>query len=670
MSKKFYITTPIYYVNARPHIGHAYTTLACDTIARRHRMLGDDTWFLTGTDEHGQKIERAAQAAGKTPQQFTDEISAEFRTLWDRMGLTYDDYIRTTSDRHKQGVQALWKRIKDNGHIYKSHYTGQYCVFDELYVDAVGPGAPCPECGRPTETVKEENYFFKLSAFQDQLIRLYTEQPDFIRPETRRNEVLSFVRGGLRDLSISRSTFSWGIPVPDDPKHVIYVWLDALANYISALGYGSSDTAKFDKYWPADVHMIGKEIVRFHCVYWPAFLLAAGLPLPKGIVAHGWLLFEESKMSKSRGNIVRAETIVDVLGADALRYFLLREVVFGQDGSFSFDALVQRYNSDLANGLGNLASRTLTMITRYFKGEVPYPSHTAHTPADAAIADAAKKVIADYGTLFDQHQFSRALETAWGLVAAVDKYIVENEPWALDEKKDEESRSRLATVLYTSSEALRIVTALAHPVMPDATAKIWAQMGLGDIKKFDLTQLQWGQLRLGTKLGEVQPVFPRADKSAVERMQQMEEQSASVGTGVSPVQPSEARPPAALSASQTAPAKTAAAIPDGKISIDDFVKVELRVAQVKTAERVKGADKLLRLEVDLGTEVRQLVAGIAEAYEPETLIGRKVVIVANLAPRKLRGLESNGMIVAASPEGGKPVLATFLEDVPIGTRLK
>ena len=668
MTKKFYITTPIYYVNARPHIGHAYTTLACDTIARRHRMLGDDTWFLTGTDEHGQKIERAAQAAGKTPQQFTDEISAEFRALWERMGLTHDDFIRTTSPRHQQGVQALWRKIRDNGYIYKGTYTGQYCVSDELYVDAVGPGAPCPDCGRPTETVHEENYYFKLSAFQDQLIRLYTEQPDFIRPETRRNEVLSFVRGGLRDLSISRSTFSWGIPVPDDPKHVIYVWLDALANYITALGYGSNDASNFDKYWPADVHMIGKEIVRFHCVYWPAFLLAAGLPLPRGITAHGWLLFEESKMSKSRGNIVRAETIVDVLGTDALRYFLLREVVFGQDGSFSFDALVQRYNSDLANGLGNLASRTLTMITRYFKGEVPYPSHTAHTQADAAIADAAKKVIADYGTLFDQFQFSRALEAAWGLVAAVDKYIVENEPWALDEKKDEESRSRLATVLYTSAEALRIVTALAHPVIPDATAKIWAQIGLGDIREFDLMQLQWGQLRLGTKLGEVQAVFPRADKSAVERMQQVEEQSGA--TGVSPVQSSEARQPAAMSASQTAPAKPAAAIPDGKISIDDFAKVELRVALVKTAERVKGADKLLRLEVDLGTEVRQLVAGIAEAYEPEALIGRKVVIVANLAPRKLRGLESNGMIVAASPEGGKPVLASFLEDVPIGTRLK
>src|SRR5271154_2739854 len=478
MTRKFYITTPIYYVNAHPHIGHAYTTIACDTIARRQRMLGADTFFLTGTDEHGQKIERAAQASGKSPQQLTDEVSAEFLALWQRMGITYDDYIRTTSDRHKRGVQALWRKIRDNGYIYKGHYTGQYCVFDELYVDAVGPGAPCPVCGRPTETVKEENYFFKLAAFQDQLLKLY-EQPDFIRPETRRNEVISFVRSGLRDLSISRSTFTWGIPVPDDPKHVIYVWLDALSNYITALGYGSDDAKLYEKFWPAELQMIGKEIVRFHCVYWPAFLMAAGLPTPKSIVAHGWLLFEESKMSKSRGNIVRVETILDVMGQDALRYFLLREVVFGQDGSFSFDALVQRYNSDLANGLGNLASRTLAMITRYFRGEVPYPSAgVARQPADGAIAEIAGRVIAECNTLFDQYQFSRALEVAWGLVAAVDKYIVENEPWVLGEKQDEESRSRLATILYTSAEALRIVTVLAHPVIPDATSRIWAQLGL------------------------------------------------------------------------------------------------------------------------------------------------------------------------------------------------
>jgi methionyl-tRNA synthetase len=663
MTRKFYITTPIYYVNARPHIGHAYTTIACDTIARRHRLLGDDTFFLTGTDEHGQKIERAAAAAGKSPQQYADEISGEFRALWKRMGISNDDFIRTTEERHKKRLQELFRRIRDNGYIYKGTYTGQYCVSDELYVDGAQPGDPCPICGRITETVQEENYFFKLSAFQDKLLELYTN-PDFIRPETRRNEVISFVKSGLRDQSISRSTFSWGVPVPDDPKHVIYVWFDALANYITAIGYGSAHAGAqeaFKKYWPANVHMIGKEIVRFHCVYWPAFLMAAGLELPKAIVAHGWLLFEESKMSKSRGNIVRTETILDVLGADALRYFLLREVVFGQDGSFSFDALVQRYNSDLANGIGNLASRTLTMINRYFKGEVPYPSHAvAKSPADDAVAETGRRAIREFATFFDQFQFSRALESAWNLIATVDKYIVENEPWSLGEKQDDESRARLATVLYTSAEALRIATALAHPVIPEATAKIWQQLGLGDIKKLDLNKLSWGQLPLGTKLGEVSPVFPRADKSAIERMQKMEDQQRPAAE--------ELKAPA----SPATPAAPATSVPenDGKITIDDFAKVDLRVGLVKVAERVPKSDKLLRLEIDIGTEVRQVLAGIAEAYAPEALVGRKVVIVANLAPRKMRGLESNGMIVAASLEGGKPVLASFLEDVPLGARLK
>jgi methionyl-tRNA synthetase len=676
MSRKFYITTPIYYVNAHPHIGHAYTTIACDTIARRRRLLGAETFFLTGTDEHGQKIERAAQAAGKTPQQYADEISAEFRHLWKRMGISNDDFIRTTEDRHKKRVQELFRRIRDNGYIYKGTYTGQYCVSDELYVDGAQPGDPCPTCGRITETVKEENYFFKLSTFQDKLLALYAN-PEFIRPEARRNEVISFVKSGLRDLSISRSTFTWGIPVPDDPKHVIYVWLDALANYITAIGYGSSHAGAqeaFKKFWPADVQMIGKEIVRFHCVYWPAFLMAAGLAVPKAIVAHGWLLFEESKMSKSRGNIVRTETILDVLGADALRYFLLREVVFGQDGSFSFDALVQRYNSDLANGLGNLASRTLTMINRYFKGEVPYPSRGAsRTAADDAIAETARKTIREFGTLFDQFQFSRALEAAWALVAAVDKYIVENEPWALGEKQDEDSRSRLATVLYTAAEALRIATALAYPVVPDAAAKIWLQIGLGDIKKLALSELAWGQLPLGTKLGEVQPVFPRADKSAIERMQKMEEEQKGVSVAEAPAAASPAptsAPPVAGGAAAPAAATAVVSAANEKISIDDFAKIELRVGLVRVAERVPKADKLLRLEIDIGTEVRQVLAGIAEAYAPETLIGRKVVIVANLAPRKLRGMESNGMIVAASLEDGKPVLASFLEDVPVGARLK
>ena len=712
MPEKFYITTPIYYVNARPHLGHAYTTIVCDTIARRQRMLGKDTYLLTGTDEHGVNVERAAQAAGRDPSEYVDEIAAAFQAMADRVGATYDKFIRTTSAEHKRGVQALFRVLRDNGHIYKGTYTGQYCIHDNLYVDSAGPGAPCPTCGRPTETISEENYFFKLSAFEDKLLKYYQENPEFIRPETRRNEVMSFVKGGLRDLSISRSTFQWGIPVPDDPGHVIYVWLDALSNYITAIGYGSEkkkDQQQFEKYWPAEVHMIGKEIVRFHCVYWPAFLMAANLALPKTIMAHGWILFEQDKMSKSRGNIVRAETIIDVLGLDALRYFLLREIVFGQDGSFSFDALVGRFNSDLANDYGNLASRTLSMIQRYFRGEVPYPSGTAgRTAADNAIQEHTTRAIEECRRLFDDYQFSRALECVWGVIGAVNKYIVENEPWAVAEREDEPSRSRLGTILYTAAEALRVVTALVHPVVPESSSQIWKQLGLKDIGKFRLNQLRWGQLELGTKLGKVEPVFPRVDKSAIEKMHEMEEQGrapvasreatkppvtaaarqpAEMATGqhseTSPPVESGAKAgqqamPAAVSGPATAPSagtasesgRPAAAIPEGKIAIDDFLKVEMRVGQVKAAEKVKGADRLLRLEVDIGTEVRQLVAGIAEAYTPEQLIGRKVVIVANLAPRKLKGLESNGMIVAASADGGKPVLAGFLEDVPVGAKLK
>ncbi len=708
--QKFYITTPIYYVNARPHIGHTYTTIVCDAMARRARMLGMETFFLTGTDEHGQKIERSANAAGKSPQQFTDEVSGEFKMLWDRMGIRYDKFIRTTSAEHKRGVQAMFRLLCDKGFIYKASYSGQYCVSDELYVDVTTPGAPCPDCGRPTETVTEENYFFKLSAMQEPLLKYFEDHPNFIYPETRRNEVLAFVRGGLKDLSISRTTFQWGIPVPDDPAHVIYVWLDALCNYITAIGFGSPDAEdqlRFARLWPADVHMIGKEIVRFHCVYWPAFLLAAGIPLPNKIVAHGWLLFEESKMSKSRGNIVRSETILEVLGGDALRYFLMREIVFGQDGSFSFDALVQRFNSDLANGLGNLASRTLSMITRYFKGEIPYPSAAvARLPVDDVIIKHATDVFHQFTQQWNDYQFSRALETAWTLVSDVDKYIVENQPWAVADKDDENSRARLATILYTSAEALRIVTALVHPVLPESTSKIWMQMGLGDISKFKLNELKWGQLEVGTRLNKVEGVFPRADKTMIERMQQMElerTQAAApatentnepAGTGAPAGQPatqsavgaaalgspametlatettvSGAPADAAADAAPVVPSPYHASLPT--ITIDDFAKIDLRVAHVLVAEPVKGADKLLRLEVDLGYEKRQILAGIAQFYKPEQLVGRNIIIVANLAPRKMRGLESQGMLLAASlGEGGTPVLAGFLEEVAPGAKLK
>ena len=688
----YFLTTPIYYVNARPHLGHTYTTVAADVLARWKRAQGFDVYFLTGTDEHGQKIERSAAKAGQSPLEFAGAVSAEFRALWDRMALTYDDYIRTTEERHKRGVQKLFAALQQRGFIYKGTYTGQYCVSDELYVD--GPaGTVCPDCGRVTETVSEENYYFKLSEFGERLLAYYDAHPEFIQPESRRNEVIAFVRGGLRDLSISRTSFNWGIPVPGDAKHVIYVWMDALANYITALGYGSDapeDKARFAKYWPADVHLIGKEISRFHCVYWPAFLLAAELPLPKSIVAHGWLLFEQSKMSKSRGNIVRAETILDVLGADALRYFLLREIVFGQDGGFSFDALVQRYNADLANGYGNLVSRTLAMIEKYFGGVVPettevrarylqfQATHTSVIDGGGWGAASAVEVlvqslaaecnaqIAEFATLMESLEFSRALALAQAMVAKVDGFLTGVAPWKQAKDDSEEAQAAQqavrAVALYAAAEAVRIVTALLHPVLPEATAKVWAQLGLGAISKTDWKHLQWGGLQPGTKLGALGPVFPRAEKDAIERMQQKEEAgvTAAAEAGVAAV-------PASDTAAESKPVVEA----KPTITIDDFAKVELRVAQIQVAERVQGADRLLRLEVDLGYERRQIVAGIAEAYAPESLIGRKVVIVANLAPRKLRGLESNGMVVAASlGEKGKPVLAGFLEEIEVGARLK
>ncbi len=741
---RFYLTTPIYYVNARPHLGHAYTTIVCDAIARRKRALGVDTYFLTGTDEHGQKIERSAALAGRTPAEFATAISGEFRGLWERLGISNDDFIRTTEERHKRGTQRLFATLRDRGFIYKRANTGQYCVSDELYVDGP-PGTVCPDCGRVTETVSEENYFFKLSAFERKLLEFYEANPSFMGPESTRREVLSFVRGGLRDLSVSRTSFSWGIPVPGDEKHVIYVWLDALANYITALGYGSDDPedqARFARFWPADMHLIGKEISRFHCVYWPAFLIAAGIDVPRSVRANGWLLFDQGKMSKSKGNIVRADTVQEVLGADALRYFLLREIPFGQDGNFSFDALVQRYNGDLANGYGNLVSRVVNMVHKYFAGVTPEAG--AETQAEVTLRENAENAMAAFGLAFDELNFSEALKALWALVAETDGYLTANAPWKKPaERSDADHAALQARVLATAAEAIRVITALAYPIVPDAAAKVWQQLGQGELadaaKKGFLKNLAWGGLKAGTKFGEPAPLFPRAEKDAIERMQNLEDENsrtvieaasqrgieapshAPAATSVVPTEavttggahragattpttaapadpakpvetakvhqvpaplassrlsstplpaPSDAplTPPATASNQEAAPPQVGQ-LPQ-HITIDDFARVDLRVAQILVAERVPKADKLLRLEVDLGYEKRQILAGIAQYYEPEKLVGRKIVIVANLAPRKMRGLESNGMLLAASLEGGAPVLASFLEEVTLGSRLK
>ena len=675
--ERFYLTTPIYYVNARPHLGHAYSTIVCDAIARRKRALGIETWFLTGTDEHGQKIERSAEKAGRTPAEFATAISGEFRSLWQQLGISNDDYIRTTEERHKRGVQKLFAALRDRGYIYKGSYTGQYCVSDELYVD--GPeGTICPDCGRVTETVSEENYFFKLSAFENRLLKFYEENPGFMGPESTRREVISFVRGGLKDLSVSRTSFSWGIPVPDDPKHVVYVWLDALANYMTALGYGSDDPKdqeRFKKFWPADIHLIGKEISRFHCVYWPAFLLAADLPLPRSVRANGWLMFDQSKMSKSKGNIVRAESIANTLGNDALRYHLLREIPFGQDGNFSFDALVQRYNGDLANGYGNLVSRVVNMMHKYFGGVVPETGTL--TEAEQKLIAVSAQAQSDFNREFEAMNFSEALKALWTLVAETDGYLTANAPWKKPAERSEEDHKALqARVLATAAEAIRLITALVYPVLPESAAKVWRQLGQGEIAEAAqnafLTNLAWGGLKAGTTFAEPAPLFPRAEKDTAERMQNLEEantkSAVEAASATSEAKPAEVAAPAAA-----APASLDAPVPAEEkqfITIDDFIKVELRVAQILVAERIPKADKLLRLEVDLGYEKRQILAGIAQYYEPEKLIGRKIVIVANLAPRKMRGYESNGMLLAASLENTSPVLAGFLEEVPLGARLR
>ena len=660
---KYYITVPIYYVNAAPHIGHFYTTMVADTLKRFKTMQGYEVILTTGSDEHGQNVERTAKTLNKTPEEYATLISNEFLQTWQKTGLAVDHFMRTSDPRHHAKVRWLFERCQQNGFIEKGSYTGQYCFNCELYVNDAKPGDPCPDCGRPTETVTEDNYFFKLSAFQDKLLELYETQPDFIQPEIRRNEVTAFVKQGLRDLSITRTTIKWGIPVPVEGHHVFYVWFDALITYMSAI--------EGTDLWPADLHLIGKEIVRFHAIYWPAFLMAAGLPLPKRVFAHGWLMFDGMKMSKTRGNIVRATPIQEVMGIDALRYYLLREVPFGADGNFTYDALVGRYNADLANGLGNLVSRTLSMITQYRQGVIPAHDGSA---TGAEVAAKAGEILAAYPASIEAFEFSRALEGVWQLLSAADKFIVTQAPWTL--VKNPDAQAALDATLYTAAEVVRLATALLYPVMPESATKIWSQLGMTTpIDQVKLADLAWGGLAAGQKIGKGEAVFPRFDaKIAVPRLLDLEEaernrQNVLVGKKEEVAAAPEA--PAAAPVNPETGMREGISALASEITIDDFVKVDLRVAKVLTAEPVKGADKLLHLTVDIGEpEARTIVAGIALAYKPEQLVGRKVVIVANLAPRKLRGVVSRGMIVAASLEGGSPVLACFLEDVPAGARLK
>ena len=658
--EKFYLTTPIYYTNGLPHIGHTYTTVVADVVRRYKKMRGYDVVMTTGTDEHGVNVERAAKNAGVPESEFVARMADAWRALWDELSLTADEFVRTTDLRHVRTVQWLFKLCKENGYVYKGHYTGQYCIYDNAFVPDAKPGDHCPDCGRPTETLTEENYFFKLSAFQKPLLDFYRKFPNFIQPESRRNEVLSFVEGGLKDLSITRTTVRWGIPVPGEEPHVFYVWFDALTAYLSAVGGPEYEKRGM---WPADLHLVGKDIIRFHTVYWPAFLMAAMLPLPKQVWAHGWFLMDAAKMSKSKGNVVLPRPIVNVLGMDALRYFLLREVVFGQDGNFSYDALVTRYNSDLANGLGNLASRTAAMIEKNFEGKVQKAGE--RKPQDDALAKEAREAVGEVLERYEKMEFGRALETIWGVIAAADKYLTSEQPWAFGNSEAEQSRK--ATVLWTTAELLRIVTALAHPVLPESTAKVWTLLGQKtSVAAVELDGLRWGQLVPGTSLGKSQALFPRIEKSeAVERIEAMANEE------LNPTPEPAAKPVASAPGSGAAAAAAPSAGAAEKIGIEDFAKVEMRVGQVKTAERIVGADKLLKLTVDIGSEIRQICAGIAQFYEPESLVGRKVVVVTNLAPRKLRGVESNGMIVAASVgRDGRPVLAGFHEDVEVGARLK
>lgn len=648
--EKFYLTTPIYYVNDVPHIGHAYTTIAADVLARYKRLAGYEVFFLTGTDEHGIKIERSARERGVSPQEWTDTVSDHFRHLWARLNISYDDFIRTSQPRHKAVAQAVFQKAYEKGDIYKGLYEGWYCIPDETFLlESEVREGKCSICGRPVEWITEEAYFFRLSHYQDWILEHIVSHPSFIQPVSRRNEVLSFVRSGLRDLCVSRSTFTWGIPVPFDPSQVIYVWIDALTNYLTAIGYGD-DTYTFQKFWPANIHLIGKEILRFHAVIWPILLRSADLPPPTQVFAHGWWTADGEKMSKSTGNVIDPGKLVEELAqragtsldtaVDALRYFVLREVAFGLDGDFSHTALVQRFNSDLANDLGNLLSRTLSMLQRYCQGAVPPPTQTESTAN--VLAEAAAKLLPDLDPLLNELAFHRALARLWEYVRLVNRYVDEQAPWAL--ARDPDRRCQLDTVLYNQVESLRVIALLLFPFMPHTAASMWRQLGIQDeiATQHLSTAMVWGGTRHGTPIQPGVQLFPRIEAG---RSLPAVERAAEVAAG---------------------PTMEAASV---TVSFEDFQKLDLRVGRIVTAEPVPKADKLLKLTVDVGQEQRTVVAGIAASYRPEALVGKSIILVANLAPRTLRGVESQGMVLAAESDG-QIVLASFDSLVNPGSQVK